>query len=128
MAEAIAAISFPVYGVVGEPLGLQLYSYGGGFRGNNQLFNDLQPFEITYKSPRYPVYSMGGRNALYTLSTFRILSKNAQHHLVRAKDHYLEKIIEGQAQPVRNPFRWEGPSPSQRHPSLASSPTIPPLF
>ena len=96
MAEAIAVIPFPVYGVVGEPLGLKLLSYGS--------FGSSQPFNISYESPHYPAYSMGRQ----PLETFRIVSWNAQRHIVRAKDYFLEKIIEGQEQPVRNPFRWEG--------------------
>jgi hypothetical protein len=92
LAESIAVMPFPVYGIVGNPLDLQLHSYGS-FGGYDQ------PFNISYKSPRYPVYP--------GVNTFRVTSWGSWH-TIPSKDGHLEKILEEQPQPVPSPLCWEG--------------------
>jgi hypothetical protein len=88
MTEAIASVPFPVYGVVGEPLGLQLQGYAPHL--------GVPGISIGYKSPRYPDY-FAGRNHL---PTFRVLSDDAKRFSLHARDGYLEHVIEEQEQPV----------------------------
>ncbi len=95
LAESVAAIPYPVYGIVGNPLDLRLHSYGGclGYSG----------FIISYKSPRYPEYP----NIRLGVTTFWLTSIKGSHPF-STKDHVVEKVLEEQPQPVPSPFCWEG--------------------
>ena len=100
MTEAIASIPFPVYGVVGEPLGLT-------FKGYTPYIGVVIGITLGYKSARYPVYTLT-RNPPRSLGTVTISSQEAGRELLHVRDYFLAKIIEGQEQPARDPFRWEG--------------------
>jgi hypothetical protein len=62
---------------------------------------------LGYESARYPVYTLT-RNPPRPLGTVTISSEEAGREPLHVRDYFLAKIIEGQEQPVRDPFRWEG--------------------
>jgi hypothetical protein len=100
MTEAIASVPFPVYGIVGEPLGLT-------FDGYAPHIGTVIGITLGYKSTRYPVYTLM-KNPPHPLDTVTVSSEEAGRKALHVRDYFLAKIIEGQEQPVRDPFRWEG--------------------
>lgn len=94
LAESVAVMPFPIYGIVGNPLGLKLQSYLRGLGG-------YPGFTISYKSPHYPEYP----NIRLGVTTFWLTSIEGSYHLPPA---HLKKILEEQPQPVPSPFCWEG--------------------
>jgi hypothetical protein len=100
--ETIAAAQFPVYGIVSHPLGLTRCS----------LFTNIEaiPFPavtsltLDYTSPRYPSYP----SERLPLRTFRVRSERPRNAKLDGWDEVLDLVIQEQAQPVRNPFLWEG--------------------
>lgn len=96
LVEEIAAMLFPVYGIVGDPLGLKLQSYLqslGGYPG----------FTISYNSLRYPMYP----NIRLGVTTFWMTSIEGSYP-ISPTDGHLDAILEDQSQPVPEPFRWTG--------------------
>jgi hypothetical protein len=99
MAEMLAAFSFPVYGIVGEPLDLRCNSYWSCI--------GLPAFEVHYRSARYPVCTAGK----IILCSFYLRSQEAGRVSLHWRDIVIERVIAAQEQPVREPFRWEGSLP-----------------
>ena len=62
---------------------------------------------LGYKSARYPIYTLT-RHPPRPLNAVTIASEESGRFPLHVRDYFLEKIIEGQEQPVRAPFRWEG--------------------
>jgi hypothetical protein len=94
LAEAIAEVQMPVYGVVDldNPLDLTLCS----------IFLSIgfdMSITLNFISSRYPPCPFDTR-----MSPLRIRTANRRN---RAKDLILEEFLE-HCQPLRNPFRWEG--------------------
>jgi hypothetical protein len=97
IAEAIAAAQFPVYGIVDRPLDLT-------FDGVFTIGGRRPSISLSFTSQRYPSYP----SKMLALRNFRIDSQHALNVTSPPRDVILEKVIQEQAQPVRNPFLWEG--------------------
>src|SRR5690349_15576712 len=101
LAEAIAAAQFPVYGIVGHPLGLTRSSLFTSTGYTPSLA--LTSLALDYTSPHYPSYS----SEMLVLPTFRVISARSQIVTSDEHDSIIDYILHEQAQPVRNPFLWE---------------------
>ena len=95
--EKIAVAQFPVYGVVGRPLGLTCY-------GLHEATGYDPSLALDYTSSRYPSYP----NEMLALRTFRVLSAPSRIAGLHQSDSIIDMVIQEQEQPVREPFLWEG--------------------
>ena len=100
IAEAIAAAQFPVYGIVGHPLGL---TRSGLFTSTGYTPSlALTSLALDYTSPHYPSYS----SEMLVLPTFRVISARSRIVSLDEPDCLIDLLLQEQAQPVRNPFLW----------------------
>jgi hypothetical protein len=95
--EKIAAAQFPVYGIVGRPLGLTCY-------GLHEVIGYDPSLALDYTSSRYPSYP----NEMLALQTFRVISARSRIVNLDQPDSIIDLVLQEQEQPVRNPFLWEG--------------------
>lgn len=95
LAEMIAAMPFPVYGIVDHPQDLTFDGVitGGSYRPS---------IALSFKSPRYPSYP----NEKLPLRNFRVETRHAS--VIISSDGILPMVLQEQVQPVRNPFLWDG--------------------
>jgi hypothetical protein len=102
LAGAIAVAQFPVYGIVGRPLDL---TYGSRWVHIGDIpFPALTSLSLNFTSPRYPSYP----SERFPLRAFRVRSEWPRNARLGEWDEVLDLVIQEQAQPVRNPFLWEG--------------------
>ncbi len=102
LAGAIAAAQFPVYGIVGRPLDL---TYDSRWVSIGAIpFPAVISLVLNFTSPRYPSYP----SERFPLRTFRVRSEWPRNAKLDGWDEVLDLVIQEQAQPVRNPFLWEG--------------------
>ncbi len=102
LVETIAAVQFPVYGIVGHPLDL---TYESRMVNNEAIpFPTVTSLVLSFTSPCYPSCP----SKRFPLRTFRVQSALPQRARLDDWDEVLDLVVQEQEQPVRNPFLWEG--------------------
>ncbi len=98
----IAAVQFPVYGIVGRPLDL---TYSGRWVTTGCIpFLAIVSITLDFMSPRYPSYLVQG----VPFPNFRVQSELLQYPKLGNWSSLLDLVVQEQGQPERNPFFWEG--------------------
>lgn len=102
LVETIAAVQFPVYGIVGRPLDL---TYNGRWVTTGYIpFLAITSITLDFMSPRYPPYLVQG----VPFPNFRVQSELLQCPRSGIWSSLLDLVVQEQGQPERPPFFWEG--------------------
>ena len=113
LAGSIAAVQFPVYGIVNRPLDLILCSSGTGGCAHDpadlRIVTHVGSIRLSFTSPRYPSYTYPP--FVQSSEHFRLSSKDAEKKDIEltiddiSLDPFLQGFIE---QKASHPFLWEG--------------------